>query len=138
MLKAINTYPNNLSKYESVNRSALSDSVTLQAPLSRGFCRQEYWSGQPFPSLGDLPDSGIKPWSLALWENSLLFEPPGKLYYLLNVIKYRQLHHIIYSTKCCSRAMLGFEEKEKVEKTHFVLVAMKLIEIDINQIITNI
>ena len=34
--------------------------VALQAPLSMGFPRQEFWSGLPFPSLGDLPDSGIE------------------------------------------------------------------------------
>ena len=34
--------------------------VALQAPLSVGFSRQEYWSGLPFPSPGDLPDSGIE------------------------------------------------------------------------------
>ena len=32
-----------------------------QAPLSMGFFRQEYWSGLPFPSPGDLPDSEIEP-----------------------------------------------------------------------------
>ena len=36
-----------------------------QAPLSMGFSRQEYWSGLPFPSPGDLPDPGIEPESLA-------------------------------------------------------------------------
>ena len=35
-----------------------------QAPLSIGFSRQEYWSGLPFPTLGDLPDPGIEPMSL--------------------------------------------------------------------------
>ena len=35
--------------------------VALQAPLSMGFSRQESWSGLPFPSPGDLPDTGIKP-----------------------------------------------------------------------------
>ena len=40
-------------------------SVARQAPLSLGFSRQEYWSGLTFPSLGDLPDPGIKPGSLA-------------------------------------------------------------------------
>ena len=35
-----------------------------QAPLSMGFCRQEYWSGLPCPPPGDLPDPGIKPVSL--------------------------------------------------------------------------
>ena len=36
-------------------------SVAHQAPLSMGFSRQEYWSGLPCPSPGDLPDPGIKP-----------------------------------------------------------------------------
>ena len=40
--------------------------VALQAPLSMGFSRQEYWSGFPFPSPGDIPDPGIKPGSSAL------------------------------------------------------------------------
>ena len=35
--------------------------VAQQAPLSMGFSRQEYWSGLPCPSPGDLPDSGIEP-----------------------------------------------------------------------------
>ena len=37
-----------------------------QIPPSMGFSRQEYWSGLPFPSPGDLPDSGIEPRSFAL------------------------------------------------------------------------
>ena len=41
------------------------------------FSRQEYWSGYPLPSLGDLPNPGIEPGSLALQEDSLPFEPPG-------------------------------------------------------------
>ena len=39
--------------------------VAHQAPLSVGFSRQEYWSGLPFPSPGDLLDPGIKSSSLA-------------------------------------------------------------------------
>ena len=39
--------------------------VACQVPLSTGFPRQEYWSGLPFPSLGNLPDPGIEPVSLA-------------------------------------------------------------------------
>ncbi|KAM7230968.1 hypothetical protein CapIbe_018458, partial [Capra ibex] len=38
--------------------------LARQAPLSMGFSRQEYWSGLPFPSPGDLPDPGIDPASL--------------------------------------------------------------------------
>ena len=37
--------------------------VALQAPLSMGFCRQEYYSGLPSPPPGDLPDPGIEPMS---------------------------------------------------------------------------
>ena len=43
-----------------------------------GFSRQEYWSGLPFPSPGDLPDAGIEPGSPALQVNSLPIELPGK------------------------------------------------------------
>ena len=42
------------------------------------FSRLEYWSGQPFPSPGDLPNSGIKPRSLTLQSNCLPAEPQGK------------------------------------------------------------
>ena len=52
--------------------------TTYQAPLSMGFLRQEYWSGLPFPSIGDLPDPRITPKSLALQADSLPAEPPGK------------------------------------------------------------
>ena len=44
--------------------------VACLAPLSMGFLRQEYWSGLPFPSPGDLPDPGIKPVSPALQVDS--------------------------------------------------------------------
>ena len=42
------------------------------------FSRQEYWSGLPFPSPGDLPDPRIEPRSPALQADALPFEPPGK------------------------------------------------------------
>ena len=48
------------------------------APLSTGFPRQEYWSGLPFPTPGDLPDQGIELGSPALLADSLPSEPPGK------------------------------------------------------------
>ena len=56
--------------------------VAYQAPLSMGFSRQEYWSGLPFPSPGDLPNPGIKLESFALQEDSLLPETLGKPHYL--------------------------------------------------------
>ena len=52
--------------------------VAHQAPLSIGFSRQEYWSGLPFPSPGDLPNPGIEPRSPALQADTLTSETPGK------------------------------------------------------------
>ena len=52
--------------------------VTYQALPSMEFSRQEYWSGLPFPSQGDLPDPGIEPRSPALQADALPSEPPGK------------------------------------------------------------
>ena len=48
--------------------------IAHQAPLSMGFSRQEYWSGLPFPSPGDLANPGIKPGSPALQADDLLTE----------------------------------------------------------------
>jgi len=48
--------------------------VVCQAPLSLGFSRQEYWSGLPFPSPGDLPNPGIEPGSPVLQADSLPIE----------------------------------------------------------------
>ena len=52
--------------------------VAHQAPLSMEFSRPEYWSGQPFPSSGYLPNPGIKFKSPALEADCLLSEPAGK------------------------------------------------------------
>ena len=69
----------------SVSHSVMSDylwppwTVARQVPLSMGFSRQEYWSGLPFSSSGDLPEPGTEPASLgfpALQADSLLSEPP--------------------------------------------------------------
>ena len=51
--------------------------VTRQAPLSVRFPRQEYWSGLPFPSPGDLPNPGIELMSPALAGRVFTTEPPG-------------------------------------------------------------
>ena len=50
------------------------------------FSRQEYWSGLPVPSPGDLPYPGIEPGSPTVQAYSLLSEPPGKPYESLIVI----------------------------------------------------
>ena len=54
-----------------------------QAPLSMGFPRQEYWSGLPFPSSGDLPSPGAEPVYLALAGGFFITEPPGKPFLLV-------------------------------------------------------
>ena len=58
-----------------------------------GFPRQEYWSGLPFPSPGDLPDSGIQPLSPALHSDSLPTELQGKPDKSLGAIKYKTNFH---------------------------------------------
>ena len=63
--------------------------VARQAPLSMGVSRQEYWSGLPFPSPGDLPDPRTKPQSAALQANSLPTEPPVLFKYLLPFTRVR-------------------------------------------------
>ena len=57
--------------------------IFCQAPLSMRFSRQEYWSGLPFPSPGDLPDPRIEPRSSALQTDSLPTELRGKINTLL-------------------------------------------------------
>ena len=52
--------------------------VAYQDLPSMGFSRQEYWSGLPFPSPGDLPDPGIEPGSPTLQADALPSEPPRK------------------------------------------------------------
>ena len=51
--------------------------VAYQAPRSMEFSRQEYWSGLPFASPGDLPKPGIEPGSPAFQADALASEPPG-------------------------------------------------------------
>ena len=80
--------------------------VPYQTPPSTGFSRQEYWSGLPFPSPGDLPDLGIEPRSSTLEADALTSEPPGKpVLWELQVL-------IFYTVVCCSgksRVQLFFE-----------------------------
>ena len=61
-----------------VSNSLQPHTLAHQAPLSMEFPRQEYWSGLPFPSPGDLPDPRIEPMSPALQPDALLSELGGK------------------------------------------------------------
>ena len=60
-----NVFVRVLSHFSRVQLFLTLWTVTSQAPLSMGFSRQEYWSGMPFPTAGDLPDPGIKSMSPA-------------------------------------------------------------------------
>ena len=65
---------------------AIPWAVACQALLSMEFSRQEYWSGLPLPSPGDLPNPGIEPGSPALQADALTSEPPGKpILYILRL-----------------------------------------------------
>ena len=58
--------------------------VAHRAPPSMGFSRQEFWSGLPFPSPGDLPNPGIEPRSPTLQADVLTSAPPGKFLVVKN------------------------------------------------------
>ena len=68
--------------------------VAHWAPLPMGFPREEYWSGSPFPSLGDLPDPGIKPvparHGLAGQEGRFFF------FFQIDFLKLLKLRYIFY------------------------------------------
>ena len=71
--------------------------VAYQAPLSVGFSRQEYWSGLPFPSPGDLPYPGIEPRLPTLQADALTSEPPGKL--SVSVVIHKESFHYVHKLK---------------------------------------
>ena len=73
-----NIYTLVVSSLSRVRLFATPWTVAYEAPPSMGFSRQEYWSGLPFPSPGDLPDPGIEPRSPAVQADALPSKPPGK------------------------------------------------------------
>ena len=54
------------------------DYIACQTPPSTGFFRQEYWSGMPFPTWGDISNLGIKPASSELAGGFFITKPRGK------------------------------------------------------------
>ena len=71
--------------------SATPWTVAHQAPLSLEFSRQEYYSGLPFPSPGDLPYPGIEPMSLALAGGFYTTELPLGLIVSVYLIKFKKI-----------------------------------------------
>jgi len=76
------------------------------------FSRQEYWSGLPFPSPGDLPDPGIESYCPALQVDSLLSEPPGK-----HIKIYKHLLNTYHGTT----TMLSAEKVTTARQTQLTL-----------------
>ena len=70
--------------------SAIPRTVVYQASLSMGFSRQEYWSGLPLPSPGDLPNPGIEPRSPALQADALPSQPPGNIIVKSAIVKLKR------------------------------------------------
>ena len=81
-----------LTRFSRVRLCATQQTAAHRGPLSLGLSRQEYWSGLPCPSLGDLPNPGIKLGSPALQVNSL----PAKLSVLISpwCLKHSLISHI--------------------------------------------
>ena len=84
--------------------------VAHQAPLSKEFPRQEYWSGLPFPSPGDLLNPGFEPASLALaggfFTNCVTWEAPLHLWSLKNKQKNVYLHSVSFIRPSSSQPLL--------------------------------
>ena len=94
-------------RWVSESRSVMSDFVTPWTVQSMEFSRPEYWSGQPFPSPGDLPNPGIKPRSSALQADSLPAEPIVYQRYLGNFRKLQYSDGHGSSTKQAEVSSLG-------------------------------
>ena len=100
-------------KVKSLSRVRLlvtTETVAYQAPPPTGSSRQEYWSGSPFPSPGDLPNPGTEPGSPALEADALPSEPPGKPGVMCNVAD---------KDKQTKGEMSGLSDQEAMEKNKY-------------------
>ena len=98
--------------------------VAHQAPPSMGFSGQEYWSGLPFPSPGDLPDPGVEPRSPTLQANALTSAPPGKPVFLkMSVEKKKKYTALLYSA-------VSWSSWENVANVSFVISILALCHCD--------
>ena len=89
--------------------------AAYQAPPSMRFSRQEYWSGLPFPSPGNLPNPGIEPRSPALQADSLPSEPPGSSTYMyagVFVVSHVQLLATPWTAAYQAPPSMGFSRQE--------------------------
>ena len=91
--------------------------VAHQALAFMGFSRQEYWSGLPLPSPGDLPDPGIEPGSPALKADCLPSEPPGKS---IHIPKGPSVGGMLFLTCINCRSRNGLTDEERTVFTQRV------------------
>ena len=81
-----------------------------------GFSRQEYWSGLPSPSSGDLPQPGIKPMSPTLAGGFFTFEPPGKpITNILRCSAHRAPSEMDASGACVFRGIIKCQKGQVIE-----------------------
>ena len=96
--------------------------VAHQTPLSMEFSRQEYWSGLPFPTPGDHPDTGIEhvsSASLALAGRFFTPEPLGKPSPSVS----KQLKMVYFNWLCTELAAKGKEKKKKNNQTNKFIIS---------------
>ena len=98
--------------------------VAYQAPPSMEFSRQEYWSGLPFLSPGDLPDPGIEPRFPTLQADTLPSEPPGKtvfkFYVKRNLFKKRYKEYSTRFRTVTSRTVISKLDRDIIHKVMLV------------------
>ena len=87
-----------MPSYSVMSNSMTPWTVAHQAPLPMEFSRQEYWSGLPFPSPGDIPNPGIKPLSPALQVGSLPLSHLGNRDIMYKIINIITLLYVIYES----------------------------------------
>ena len=116
-----------LSSLSRVWLFAIPWTVACQAPLSMGFSQQEYWSGLPCPTLGDLPDLGNKPMSPALVSRFFTGEPPGNPNITWELVKIYNLRPLLGPTDLnlyFHKILSWFDSAVKFEKftSHYLLL----------------
>ena len=92
--------------------------VAHQSPLSMGFPRQEYWSGLPFPSPGDLPDPGIELSSPALIGRFFTTVSPGKLFKIIEKKKIDPSKVVLNLTTACNASQTRPDKHEVLQAWH--------------------
>ena len=103
---------------ESESCSVMSDSLPPLG-LYSPFSRPKYWSGQPFPSSGDLPNPGIEPRSPTLQTDCLSAEPPGKpklVIYINQNTQYSQRMYLAVHTKQTAKTNVYYIQTANMTK----------------------